>query len=65
MYVQSVTLFYSVVFEKFRNKCVEIYELDSAYFLSAPRLAWQPFLKETGINLKLLTDVDMLLMVQK
>ena len=29
------------VFENFRNKCIEIYELDPAHFLSAPELAWQ------------------------
>ena len=29
------------VFEGFRVKCLEIHELDLAYFLSAPALAWQ------------------------
>ena len=33
--------------------------------MSAPGLAWQACLKETGVKLKLLTDVDMLLMVEK
>ena len=53
------------VFENFRNKCIEIYEVDPAHFLSAPRLAWQDFLKKTGAKLELLTDIDMLLMVEK
>ena len=53
------------VFESFGNKCIEIYELDSAYFLSAPRLAWQACLKKTRVELELLTDFDMLLMVEK
>ena len=39
LYVQSDTLLFADVFENFRNKCTEIYELDSAHFLSAPRLA--------------------------
>ena len=34
-------------------------------FLSAPGLAWQAYLKKTGIRLELLTDTDMLLMVEK
>ena len=34
--VQSDTLLLANVFENFRNKCTEIYELDSAHFLSAP-----------------------------
>ena len=38
------------VFENFRNKCTEIYELDPAHFLSAPRLAWQAYLKKTIKN---------------
>ena len=29
------------IFENFRNKSIEIYELDLAHFLSAPGLAWQ------------------------
>ena len=39
--------------------CLKIYELDPAKFLSAPGLAWQTDL------LDLLTDIDMLLMVEK
>ena len=53
------------VFENFRNICVEIYELDLAKFLSAPGLAWQAALKKTKVKLDLLTDIDMLLMVEK
>ena len=44
--------------------CLEIYELDPATFLSAPRLAWQAALKKTKVNLDLLTDIDMLEMVE-
>ena len=36
LYVQSNTLLLADVFENFRNKCIEIYELDPAHFLSAP-----------------------------
>ena len=35
------------------------------HFLSAPGLAWQACLKKTGVKLELLTDIDMLLMVEK
>ena len=37
--VQSDTLLLADVFENFRNKCIEIYELDPAHFLSATGLA--------------------------
>ena len=63
--VQSDTLLLVDVFENFRDKCIEIYGLDPAHFLSAPGLAWQACLKKTGVKLELLTDIDMLLMVEK
>ena len=53
------------VFENFRNKYIEIYKLDPAHFLSAPGLASQTCLKKRGVKLELLTDIDMLLMVEK
>ena len=65
LYVQSDTLLLAHVFEKFRNKCIEIYELDPANFLSARGLVWQACLKKTEAKLELLTNVDMLLMVEK
>ena len=66
LYVQCDTLLLADVFENFRNKCIEMYDgLDPAHFLSAPGLAWQACLKTTGVNLELLTDIDMLLMVEE
>ena len=65
LYVQSDTALLADVFESFRDKCIEIYELDPAHFLSAPGLAWQACLKKTGIKLELLTDNDMLLMFEQ
>ena len=53
------------VFENFRNRCINIYELDPAEFLLAPGLAWQAVLKKTKVKLDLLTDIDMLLLVEK
>ena len=65
MYVQSDTLLLADVFENFRRKCIEIYELDPSHFLSAPGLTWQACLKKTEVELVLLTNTDMLLMVEK
>ena len=36
LYVQSNTLLLTDVFENFRNKSIEIYELDLVHFLSGP-----------------------------
>ena len=49
----------------FRNKYIEIYELDPAQFLSASGLEWQACLKKARVKLELLTDNDMLLTVEK
>ena len=53
------------IFEKFRRSCLKNYELNPAHFVSLPGLTWQAFLKMTNIELELLTDYDMLLMVEE
>ena len=53
------------VFENFRDVCLKNYGLDPVYYFTAPGLAWDAMLKMTGINLELLSDVDMLLMIEK
>ena len=65
LYVQSDTLLLADVFENFRNMCIKVYELDPAHFLSLPGLAWQACLKKTNVKLELLTDYDMLLMIEE
>ena len=65
LYVQSDTLLLADVFENFRNMCIKEYELDPAHFLSLPGLSWQACLEKTNIELELLTDYDMLLMVEE
>ena len=65
LYVQSDTLLLADVFKNFRNKCIEIYELDPTHFVSAPGLAWQACLKKTEVELELLTNIDMLLIAEK
>ena len=64
-YVQSDTLLLADVIENFRNMCINIYKLDPAKFLSASGLAWQAALEKTRVKLDLLTDIDMLLMLEK
>ena len=65
LYVQSDTLLLADVFNNFRNMCIKEYELDPAHFLSLPGLAWQACLKKTNIELELLTDYEMLLMLEE
>ena len=65
LYVQSDTLLLADVFKNFRNKCIEIYKLDAAHFLSALVLAWPAFFKKIEVELELLTNNDMLLLAEK
>ena len=65
LHVQRNTLLSADVFENFRNKCIKIYEFDPAHFFSVLGLAWQACLKRTEVELKLLTNIDLLLMVEK
>ena len=65
LYIQSDTLLLADVFENIRNMGIKVYGLDPVYFLSAPGLAWQACVKKTGVKLELITDVDMLLMIEK
>ena len=65
LYVQFDTTLLVDVFESFRDKCIEIYELDPTHFLSAPGLAWKACLEKTKVELELLIDNDMLIMYEE
>ena len=65
LYVQSDTLLLADVFNNFIDMCIKECELDPAHFLSLPGLAWQACLKKTNVELELLTDYDILLMVEE
>ena len=64
-YLKSDTLLLANVFENFRKMRLKIYQLDPVKFLSAPGLTWQTVSKKAEVKLELLTDIDMLVMVQK
>ena len=65
MYGQSDTLLLVDVFYNFWNMYIEIYALAPAHILSAPGKVWKAALKKTKAKLHLLTDIDMLLIVEK
>ena len=64
LYVKSDTLLLADIFENFRHACLNNYELDPTHFVSLPGLAWQACLKKTNVELELITDYDMLLMIE-
>ena len=65
LYLLSDVLLLADVFENFRNACLKNYKLDPAWYYTSPGLTWDAALKMTGVKLELLTDPDMLLMIEK
>ena len=65
LYNQSDVLLLADVFESFRDVCLENYELDPAWYYTAPGLSWDAMLKKTDVRLELLSDPDMILMFEK
>ena len=52
------------VYENFRDVCTKIYNLDPAWYYSSLGLAWDAMLKITRVKLELLSDVNMLRLIQ-
>ena len=65
LYLETDTLLLADVFENFREVCEEKYGLDPAHYYSVPGLSWDALLKKTGVELELLTDMDMHLMIER
>ena len=64
LYNLSDVLLLADIFEIFRRICMNHYGLDPAWYFSAPGLAWDATLKIAKIQLDLLSDHDMLLMIE-
>ncbi|XP_073228494.1 uncharacterized protein [Porites lutea] len=65
LYLKSDVLLLADVFENFRKTCLHHYNLDPAHYYTSPGLAWDACLKETGQELELLYDYDMLMMFEQ
>ena len=65
LYNVTDVLLLADVFENFRNICLDNYKLDPAHYFTAPGLAWDACLKITGVELELVSDIDMLLMIEE
>jgi len=65
LYLKTDVLLLADVFENFRKTCLKHYNLDPAHYYTSPGLAWDACLKETGQQLELLCDYDMLMMFER
>ena len=64
LYLITDVLALADVFEEFRSTSLQYYELDPVYYVTTPSLAFDAMLKKTNVKLELLTDYDMVLMVE-
>lgn len=65
LYMKTDILLLADVFENFRCTCYENYKLDPAHYFTTPGLSWDAMLKYTQVELDLMTDVDMLMFIEK
>ena len=65
LYLKKVVLLLADVFEKFINMCLDYYGLHPCHYFSCSVLSWDAMLKMTGIELELMSDIDMHLSIEK
>uniref|UniRef100_A0A2S2PSX7 DNA-directed DNA polymerase n=1 Tax=Schizaphis graminum TaxID=13262 RepID=A0A2S2PSX7_SCHGA len=64
LYLKIDVLLLADVFENFRDLCMNTYNLDPAFYYTAPGFSFDCMLKYTSVKLDLLTDYEMLLCIE-
>ncbi|KYN07670.1 PREDICTED: uncharacterized protein LOC108779646 [Cyphomyrmex costatus] len=65
LYLKTDVLLLADVFENFRDSCVASYDLDPAHYYTLPGFTWDAMLKHTRVKFELLTDVDMVTLIER
>ena len=65
LYLKTDVLLLVDVFEKFVEICLNYYRLGPCHYFSSPGLSWDAMLKMTGVELDLISDIDMQLFIEK
>lgn len=65
LYLKTDVLLLTDIFESFRQTCKLYYNLDPAFYLTAPSLSFDAMLLKTGVELELISDIDIYRMIQR
>ncbi|XP_020299342.1 uncharacterized protein LOC109863489, partial [Pseudomyrmex gracilis] len=65
LYLKTDVLLLADVFENFRRECLASYGLDPAHYYTLPRYTWDTMLKYTRVTFELLTDINMVMFVER
>jgi len=65
LYNKSDVLILADVFENFTELCIDNYGLDPVWYFTSSHLAWDAAMKVTNVTLDLMTDPDMVLMIER
>ena len=64
LYLKTDVLIIAEVFEKFNGMCLTYHGLDPCHYFSSPELGWDAMLKMIGIELELISDIDIYFFVE-
>jgi len=65
LYLKTDVLLLADIFENFRNNCVANYCLDPAHYYTLPGFTWDAMLKHMRVRFELLTDIDMVIFIER
>ena len=65
LYLRTDVLLLADVFEKFLKTCLDYYKLDPCHYFSSSGLSLDTMLKMIGVELELISDIDMNLFIEK
>ena len=65
LYLKTDVLLLADVLEKFISTCLDYYGLDPCHYFSSPGLSWDAMPKVTGVELELISDININLFIVK